>query len=94
MSDLIRRADALALFKMPYQLLAKAEVEALPAVTVCDCRVRDLIEFLEEHPDNIHFLPVDQLQILRDRLAALEPVAAPAADWRSTTTKTEDGYNG
>ena len=33
MNDLIRREDALALFKLPYQLLAKFEVEALPAVT-------------------------------------------------------------
>ena len=85
MSDLIRKSDTLAVIdslKAEFEAggsptaamvlaLAREHIADLPAVTVCDCRVRDLIEFLEEHPDNIHFLPVDQLQILRERIAAL-----------------------
>ena len=72
-NDLIRRGDAKKLCdKYEYVEGVKYWLDDLPAVRVCDYRVRDLIEFLEEHPDNIHFLPVDQLQILRDRISALD----------------------
>ena len=58
---LIRLSDALALFKLPYQLLAKFEVEALPAVAVVP--IADVLKVKME------------LRQAQDRLAALDDLA-------------------
>ena len=90
MSDLIRRDDALAVVLLGGSPVGMSNrIAALPAVTVDVHALADLLWKMSWNGDRAAFT-----KKARSILAALEPVAAPVADWRSTTTKTEDGYNG
>ena len=65
---------------LPFHAMSPAQVAVKPLAFDIARKIAELTEWLQESPDNVHFLPVDDVQAFLDLTAKLIPTPPAVSD--------------